>query len=348
MKQYTFLKFASLQEAVVFSNTMEIEKVSQLHVISAAALLLASKETGNVQLMNACLDRLMSDSQTASAIKYMLNRMYGRYGVDELMYLYQEYSYDDFYRMMEERCRTIWETELKWDVVAKQLELKQLAAFVHHFLSLRLTGAFTRIIHELAQDRFPGLTYAALRNYVMVRKGTKYQFSFSTCDNAEGLRLCEEFHITGMSENKFNTYRKQFGYAPEPPAVILQETPEWKKEHRNEILFCKRTGANTIEEDAQNQVLDYVQKTMGYADETVADLRNWLMIARYEGRSAEDIPVSNATKDRYEGGNQNTPFIKKMRIDILQCCNFTALGDVFVNTLLANIGGMARRNILMR
>ena len=327
-----------------------ITDVKDLDVITVGALLVAAKETNNLELLEKCLDRLMCDSQTRSAMKYLLNKMYGRYGVDELMYLYQEFSYKEFYEMLTPLCRNVW-MELTWNYVSTHLsDTRDVRGnyFVHHFLKLRLTGAYCKLICTLAKDRFPTLTFSALRRYIKMRKETNYQFSFSKCSNAEAMELFKQYGVGDIcSEETLNKYRIMFGHEAEESSIPLQERPEWKTAHRNEILFWKRTQANLITEEQQVQMLSQVEEEMDYTDEEIADLRNWMMIARYEGRAADDLTVCDTLRERYEGGTCKS-VIKKMRIDILRHCDLTAFDPVLVSTLLASIGGKAKNEISKR
>ena len=88
----------TFEEAVEISRT--VSDLTELDMIQISALFVAARSTGNEILEMKCHNRLNEYSQTKSNLKYIVNRMYGKYGVDELMYLYQQYSYDEIYDMI--------------------------------------------------------------------------------------------------------------------------------------------------------------------------------------------------------------------------------------------------------
>lgn len=77
------------------------------------------------------------------------------------------------------------------------------------------------------------------------------------------------------------------------------------------------------------------------------------MIARYEGRVEDDIPVCESLKNRYQNcvftrkdGETFTPnYMKAMRYEILMNCDLDFVPPVFIHTLQSGIGGRTRSYI---
>lgn len=73
------------------------------------------------------------------------------------------------------------------------------------------------------------------------------------------------------------------------------------------------------------------------------------MIARYEGRVGDDIPVCESLKNRYKGkkgGRITEPnYMKEMRVEILMNCDTDFVSPVFIHTLESGIGGKVRGQI---
>ena len=108
----------TFEEAVEISRT--VSDLTELDMIQISALFVAARNTGNEILEMKCRNRLNEYSQTKSNLKYIVNRMYGKYGVDELMYLYQQYSYDEIYDMISPMVSDLW-NELTWKFVSGYL-----------------------------------------------------------------------------------------------------------------------------------------------------------------------------------------------------------------------------------
>ena len=330
--------------------TTDIEDVNIIHV---GALFLGAKESGNKALEEKCRDRLQNDSQTKSAVKYVVNRLYGKYGVDELMYLYQQYSYDDIYNMIFPQVYDLWD-ELTWKYVSAYLnsdrkKIEEHSYFINHFLQLRVNGLYCQQICLLAKEKYPKLNYSGLRHYVKARKATGYVFSYSKYTNKQLAKMLEVAGIKPYTEESFNRYRVMFGYEAEEIIETrpLKEQPKWRATHRNELNFWKTTGADTINQKDQDDFIDYLRIEFDYAPEELADLTNWLMIARYEGRAADDIPVCNALKTRYEGEKIQRA-IKQMRLEILMNIDVKKISPVFVKTLSGGFGGRTKGQINAR
>ena len=361
MKEIVIKANATFEEVVSISRT--VKSVENVPAIETAALFLGARASGNKKLESLCRARLDANSQTESNIRFILSKMYGRYGVDELMYLYQQYSYDDIYAMIRSKVSSLWD-ELSWNYVSARLAddtLNRNTFFIAHFLRIRITSLYCHQIHELAKERFPELTYQCLKRYVQMRKATGYVFSFSKHTNEQLRQLLITSGESALSDETLNRYRKMFGYEPEQGTSFrpLKEQPAWKKVHRNEVLFWKQTKADTITQQDQDAFLDSIRMQMYFSDEQIADLTNWLMIARYEGRADDNIPTCGSlamryatAKERKDGSIDWIPSkikpIKQMRYEILMYCDIDSIPFVFIQTLSAGIGGKMKGQINKR
>lgn len=355
MKNVIIKAGATFEEVISISRT--VTSIDHVGIIQVGALFLGAKASGNKELEDLCRSRLNSDSQTESCVRFVVNRLYGKYGVDELMYLYQEYSYDDIYAMVRSQVDTLW-NELKWDYVSNYLSDTRSwknAFFMNHFLQLRVTGLYCKQIYSLAKERFPKLTFGGLRRYIQMRKATGYAFQFSRYTNTELNRMLVSAEMDPLTEETLNKYRIMFGYEPEPDTRPLKEQPAWKAAHRNELLFWKKTKADTIVQTEQDAFIDYLRSDFDFSDDELADLVNWLMIARYEGRVNDCIPTCTTLNMRYanvkrmkEGKRTKVSPIREMRYEILMHCDVNSVPEVFVNTLSNGIDGHLKGQINKR
>lgn len=339
----------TFEEAVEISRT--VSDLTELDMIQISALFVAARSTGNEILEMKCRNRLNEYSQTKSNLKYIVNRMYGKYGVDELMYLYQQYSYDEIYDMISPMVSDLW-NELTWKFVSGYLgdtRANRNNFFYGRFLKIRIKGLYCRLIGELAKERYPKLTFSMLRQYVKLRKLTSYRFIISRHTNNELNQILLDAEVETLSMKRLNQMRVAFGYEPEIEEIPLREQPAWKASHRNEREFWKKTKADKINQKEQDGFILYLKRDFDFTDDELANLVNWLMIARYEGRVGDDIPVCESLKNRYKGkkgGRITEPnYIKEMRIEILMNCDTDFVSPVFIHTLESGIGGKVRGQI---
>ena len=245
----------------------------------------------------------------------------------------------------------LW-NELTWKFVSGYLgdtRANRNNFFYGRFLKIRIKGLYCRLIGELAKERYPKLTFSMLRQYVKLRKLTSYRFIISRHTNNELNQILLDAEAETLSMKRLNQMRVAFGYEPEIEEIPLREQPAWKASHRNEREFWKKTKADKINQKEQDGFILYLKRDFDFTDDELANLVNWLMIARYEGRVGDDIPVCESLKNRYKGkkgGRITEPnYMKEMRVEILMNCDTDFVSPVFIHTLESGIGGKVRGQI---
>ena len=284
------------------------------------AVMLVAQKDGKKDIVKKCLDRLMSDADTQDSIKWIMNRNYVRYGTDETRCIYDVYSYEECRKHIEKETFRIWsklmneEKLLPW--FDKTYNQKK---FVKTFLNLRLRDAFNTWAWKKAKEIYPDLTNKSMRLYVQVRKASNYEIRLATDSMAKIQNFCLENNIN-VSLKSIVNMKKGFGYEADEKTP-LEKTVAWKKEHKKEIMFWKDTKANQIEEQEVDESLKKIKNRLGYTDEEMACLRNWIYTARYEGRANSAFTCMPKTFDaRYRKKDSDTDvtICRRVRRDIIR------------------------------
>ncbi len=323
------LTITTIEEAKEFVYGHAYNK--DMQVREKALYLLDAKDNMDTQNEIQIASDILLESQSINAVKSLVNKNFGRYGVDELRFLYDEIELRECIRAMLEAELKIWREHLTWDYVLGSFNGNYKyspQAFTNMFLAPRLKHAYSEWFANIAKKYFPDLNSQTIGEYVKLRKQTDYVATFKTHTNTEFVELCKK-NGHKVSWKTVNRLRTRFGYTPESEVTAfsnlpLWEQPAWKREHGAELRFWKDTHANEITEDAANKALSDIQQVCEYSDSDIAVIRNWLNRARYEGVPGTDgIRITDTLRRRYKDTgtsgrhrNSDAQILNRIRLEI--------------------------------
>ena len=325
LKDYVDGTINTIEDAKRFISEHEYE--SKMQVRFKCLYLLDAMERGNESMVDSIIGELTLESQSINAVRSIVIRNYGAYGVDELRFIYDDLDIHDLIVVMVKAEREIWK-EMTWSYVLGSFDGTQkysAGSFTNHFLSMRLRHAYSEWFLSLSQEYFPELTKKDLASYVKIRKLTKYEATFSKNTNMEIIDMLEKAGSEEFSWRNLNHLRIRFGYEPEKEEeafkmLPLWQQPAWRRTHAPEIRYWKDTNANLISEDELNLTLREVQQKLVLSDMDVAVLRNWVNRARYEGVASEvGVRVTNSLRRRYKNfgkGKSDADILKRLKCEI--------------------------------
>jgi len=343
-------KFKSLplivdyEEFVKFGRKIANDDMNSWDLRAVCVAMLTAQIDNREDVIEKCLDRLMTDSQTRSAITNCINRNYTRYGIDELRKIYDSISYDDVHCAIEAATRNIWKYQMKPEPLLRWCDGTipyQQGRFVNTFLSCRLKDAYKQYTLSIAKEFYPTLSYGSLKLYIKIRKESKYMITLSTETTSSLDTFCLN-HDIKATWGQIVAMQKSFGYETEEDKVAIarHEQAVWNATHRSEILFWKQTDANNITEDELEDTLLLIRDKMQYDDAEIACLRNWVNTARYEGRAISSfacMPVTFDKRYRIRKSDSDIVISKRVRKDIINVLG-SDLNRV-TKTLSKNLGG---------
>jgi len=336
-------RLTTLNELYEYGKSLYDTDLKYYTLNSVVAVLLAAKKDGNEDIMNKCLDRIITASQTLSGIRYAIQKKYIRYGVDELRYVYDKYTINEVFALVA------WEARKEWLKYSENNLLQwfdgtiqyQQTKFVSSFFSVRVQDCYKKWLWKEAKiSKYPNLSMKSLQLYVKIRKKSGYKATLGSWTCAELHKFCEDNGIA-TTYAQVACMLRQFGYeVPEPENKPLHERPEWKRTHRNELLFWKQTEANKIEEEELRSELRRIQQEMQFSNEEMACLYNWVNIARYEGRAENTLPAIPETLNRryrVKTTDTDVAICRRVRKDIVE--TFGKDSSRVINVFSRNLGG---------
>lgn len=338
----------TVEEIYEYGVSLYDADLSVLQLNAVVAILLAAKRDEHTDIMDKCLDRLISSSQSLGCIRYLIQKKYIRYGVDELRYIYDKYTIEEVFTMVALEARTMW-LSYSWDSLLKwfngTIQYNQ-TKFVSSFFNVRTQDAYKKwLLREAKNSGYPDLRMGSLQLYVKIRKYSKYEVTLSKYTCQELFQFCQNNGIK-TTYNQIACMLQAFHYeVPEPENKPLHERPEWKAAHRSELLFWKQTKADKMEEEEVRVTLNQIQQKMRFSNEEMACLYNWINIARYEGRANSILPAIPESLDRkYRVKDTDTEIAicRRVRKDIVN--TFGKDYNRVINVFSRNLGGRTSIN----
>ena len=312
--------FANREEVLEYLKQHPYDKNQPINV--RIAHLCAARDAGDKTLMNEIVNDIMFGPCVMSQVAGIVKNKYGKYGVNELRYIYDTTTFEAAKRYVFTKLRDEWLDHCNWKFAERylysQIESFRVKKVITSFCTRRIHGLYTDWLFDMIAPDFPSLKRYHLVEYVRFRKTTGYGFTLENSSDEALIRICQQ-HDLPMTKSHIETMRRAFGYsADEAPSEFrrLCEQPLFKKNHPDEAAWLKKTEADLITEDEAKVVLRKIQYFLDYTDADIAVLRNWLYRCRYEGNpSDEGIKVTATLCDRYKS-NDSAKVLSSMRADV--------------------------------